>query len=98
VLALLVLCLLGVSDDDVADDYHLTQHGTARWLAWAAEAQPALLESMADQPAAYLASPREAPLMLLAALRRDHGSVEAYVAGIGVEDATVARLRSALLA
>jgi protein-tyrosine phosphatase len=98
VVALLVLGLLGVSDDDMADDYHLTQHGTSRWLSWAEQAEPQMLEAMADQPVAYLASPREAALGLLDELRRRHGSVEAYVAGIGVTDATVERLRSGLLA
>lgn len=97
VLAMLLLSLLGVADDDVADDYHLTQHGTARWLAWAVDAEPALLESMADQPPAYLSSPREAALGLLAALRQQHGSVEAYAAGIGVDGSAVASLREVLL-
>jgi len=92
-----VLSLLGLSDEDVADDYHLTQHGTARWLAWAVEADPALLEAMADQPVEYLASPREAPLRLLEVLRHDHGSVEGYAAHIGVGDEAVAHLRATLL-
>lgn len=98
VVAMLVLGLLGVDDEDVADDYHLTQHGTARWLVWAEEAQPEVLEAMAAQPPEYLASPREAALVLLDELRRRYGSVESYVAGIGVEDGTVERLRTGLLA
>jgi protein tyrosine/serine phosphatase len=97
VVAMLVLGLLGVVDDDVADDYHLTQHGTSRWLTWAQEAEPQMLEAMADQPVAYLASPREAALSLLDELRRRHGSVEGYVAGIGVDEGTIARLRATLL-
>lgn len=97
VLAIVVLALLGVDDEQVADDYHLTQHGTARWLAWASTADPDLLEAMATQPPAYLAAPRDAALVTLDAVRRRHGSVEAYVAGIGVQDATVERLRSTLL-
>jgi len=97
VLAVIVLSLLGLSDEDVADDYHLTQHGTARWLAWAVEADPALLEAMTDQPVEYLASPREAPLRLLEVLRHDHGSVEGYAAHIGVGDEAVAHLRATLL-
>ena len=52
---------------------------------------------MADQPPAYLSSPREAALGLLAALRQQHGSVEAYAAGIGVDGAAVASLREVLL-
>jgi protein tyrosine/serine phosphatase len=98
VLAFLVLGLLGVSDDDMADDYHLTQHGTARWLAWTEATEPAVLEAMADQPAAYLASPRDAAFAFFDELRTRYGSAEAYVAGIGVDETTVDRLRTTLLA
>lgn len=97
VLAMLVLALLGVADDEIAADYHLSRHGTARWLTWVAETRPSVLEEMVDQPKAFLDSPEEVAHRVLEALRAEHGSPEAYVAGIGVDDATVERLREALL-
>jgi rhodanese-related sulfurtransferase len=97
VLAMVTLALLGVSDEDIAADYHLSSHGTARWLAWVGDTRPEVLESMADQPVAYLQAPPEVALQVLAAVRAEHGSVEGYVAAIGVPDATVERLRTSLL-
>lgn len=97
VLAALVLSALGVPDDVVAADYHLSAIAVDQLVAWLKATRPDLNEEMARQPKAFLSSPPEAMLTFLDELRARFGSVEGYLACIGVGDDRVAALRQALL-
>ena len=97
VIAMLVLSVVGVDDDVIAADYALTEEGMVRIRAYF-EAHPELYGNVMENPApAYLASPAEVMHQVLARVRDEHGSVENLLNAIGVTDATLARLRSAML-
>ncbi|MDI1465521.1 tyrosine-protein phosphatase [Catellatospora sp. KI3] len=92
VVVALVLALCGVADADIAADYHRTEQGTARFLAWRDRHRPGKLPL---EP--YLAStPAEAMLVFLADLRRLHGSIEAYLLSSGLTSAEITALRTRL--
>ena len=97
VLAAIVLSLLGVEDEVIAHDYSLSGIGMRRFRDWFAKTFPDRVEAMADQPAAFMDAPAEAMQRFLASLQERHGSVDAYVAGIGVPDDVVRDLRANLL-
>jgi protein-tyrosine phosphatase len=93
VVCALVLSLLGVSDDDIATDYALTEVSMASLTAYLRVHNPAAIEGndhMFD-------SPREAMLVFLADLRGRHGSVPGFVREIGISDQQIAALRGHLL-
>jgi protein-tyrosine phosphatase len=95
VLAAVLLALLGVDDDDVAADYHLSRDQVARIMARRRARRG--LDPMIDQPDVMLDAPPGAITGLLAGIRERHGSIERYAAEIGVGAETVAGLRAALL-
>jgi protein-tyrosine phosphatase len=97
VLAALVLALVGVDDDTVATDYGLSRLGMDRLVEWIRATYPDRLDTMADQPAVFLDAPDAAMHLFLEELRAAHGSVEAYVASIGVGHEVVVALQANLL-
>jgi protein-tyrosine phosphatase len=96
-LAALVLSSLGVDDEQVVADYALSDHSRARLLEWAREADPQIVEAIESMPAVFLAADPVAMEDLLALIRQAHGSTREYVMSLGVEDADLARLETALL-
>ncbi|WP_406858957.1 tyrosine-protein phosphatase [Streptomyces sp. HUAS MG47] len=93
-LAALVLTLLGVDEDTVAADFALTELATERLIADWRAAHP----GRELRWPGYGRAPEEIIRLTLADLRTTYGSVEAYVRDhVGVDDATVARLRERLL-
>jgi protein tyrosine/serine phosphatase len=97
VVAAITLSLMGVPDDDIAEDYSLSELAIPRWQEWAAEHRPELLAEISRFPEPWHTAPPEAIHLLLAALRAEYGGVEQYAAGIGVGPDTVAHLRANLL-
>lgn len=97
VLAALVLSALGVDDERVAADYHLSASAVERLVAWLNLTRPDLSEEMSRQPQALLSCPPEAMRRFLHALRAQYGSVDGYLTGIGVRARTSNGLRQALL-
>ena len=87
------LALLGVQDEEIALDYHLSEHFTRRWLAWKA----AQSGSVPELPLNLLYTPEEAMLLLLKRLRERHGSVRGYLLGAGLAPAAIAVLRARYL-
>jgi protein-tyrosine phosphatase len=92
----LLLALLGVPDDAIADDYALSGVNLEPLISeW--------LDHMSDEPAErarlrILATPnREAMLEMLDHLRTRYGSAESYLRAGGLTDDQAARLRSRLL-
>lgn len=97
VLAALVLDAMGVEDDVIAADYHLSAVAMDRLVAWVRTTRPEIAEHMARQPAAFLECPPEAILGFLNALRARHGSARGYLHDIGISHETVDTLRHVLL-
>jgi protein-tyrosine phosphatase len=98
VVAAVVLGLLGVAREDIADDYHLSAAAMDAFTAWIESELPEASDAMSKQPKEYLEAPAEAMLSFLAEVDRIHGSVEDLVLQLGVAPATVDRLRATLLA
>lgn len=97
VLAALVLSLLGVDDELIVADYALSAHAMDDLVERLRADTPDALSAMNDQPSAYLAAPPEAMARVLAHIAREWGSVEGYVADIGVDATVTAALRATLL-
>ncbi|HEX2384392.1 MAG TPA: tyrosine-protein phosphatase, partial [Acidimicrobiales bacterium] len=97
VVAAIVLDLLGVRDDDIADDYSLSRLGMDRFRAWIIETYPEAADAMSDQPQAFLDAPAEAMHLFLAGLREQHGSVYDYAVSLGVSGDVLHAVRENLL-
>ncbi|WP_027341039.1 tyrosine-protein phosphatase [Hamadaea tsunoensis] len=88
-----LLDLLGVSDEDIAADYHFTERATRRFMAWYREGHPETPDLVP-----YLdVTPAEVILTFLGQLRARHGSVTAYLMGNGLTEEDIAALRSIYL-
>ncbi|HEY3503849.1 MAG TPA: tyrosine-protein phosphatase [Actinocatenispora sp.] len=93
VVAAVVLALLGVPDETIAEDYAASQASEEQYFAWRARQRP-------DEPPVIgngNAAPAEAILTFLAALRMRYGSVAGYVERAGLDRAGRAALRARLL-
>jgi protein-tyrosine phosphatase len=97
VVAAIVLDVLGVQDDDIADDYSLSRLGMDRFKAWIIETYPEAADAMSDQPQAFLDAPTEAMHLFLSGLRERHGSVHEYVTSLGVTGDVIEAVRENLL-
>jgi hypothetical protein len=94
VVAAVTLSLLGVSDADIAEDYHLSERAEPANWEWYRSRDSNLV---GKRWLHITVSPPQGMLDFLTELRRRHGSVEAYAASIGVTPGHVAALRSHLL-
>jgi len=83
----LTLALLGVSDDDIAADFALTNLGQARYRAWAEQSSRPVFRGLATPEAAMLGTLEE--------LRARYRSAEDYARIIGFAD--IDKLKDALL-
>ena len=97
ILAAVVLRLLGVSVDDIADDYALSQPAMDEIFGW-------IRANVADGPEILrrctpvaLRAERATMLRFLERVEDRHGSMEALVSTAGVPIDTVKRLRNTLL-
>jgi protein-tyrosine phosphatase len=96
VAAALLLGSLGVSAEDIAHDYNLTGlHLRAHAHRFNRQAER--LSISHEQMVAILDTEAEAMHRFLEEITRRHGSIEGAVSSLGVEDETLARLRTALL-
>jgi protein-tyrosine phosphatase len=97
IVAALLLALLGVPDDAIVADYHLTDRSLAPSLAWADANDPEWAALMAAFPPWLLRAPGERMQAFLDILRARHGSIDGYLADAGVSGRVVGRLRDRLL-
>lgn len=96
IIAALLLGLAGVDDDTIAQDYALTAELTASLrVAWRAEAEAAGAD-MEKHDRMTTAKP-EYMLGTLAHLHTKYGGIDGYLRAIGVDAATIGRLRSRLV-
>jgi protein-tyrosine phosphatase len=94
VIAALVLSLLGVDRDIIADDYHLSE--AAEPAVWAYYARERAVPP-ADRWRRITISPRAGILHLLDDLALRYGSVRAYAQSIGVTGGQIAAMKTHLL-
>ncbi len=98
VLAALVLRLLGVPATAVADEYALSEIGTARWEASLAAGNPDDTQATWSYvPPAMLTAERRTMLEFLRQLDADFGSVQGFARQARISTATVGRLHAALV-
>lgn len=94
VLAALLLGLLGVAEETIAEDYALSSVAEERYNSWLRATG-----SAAEIPPAHLvATPREAMLLFLRELRDRHDGPAGYAAAAGLGGPALAALRDHLLA
>lgn len=90
IVSALTLSLLGVSDDDVADEYALSTEGFVRLVEWERQ-------TFGEQAPVHKPSARETMLHYLAGLRERHGSILGYVRDAGLTEAQITSLAVHLL-
>ncbi len=98
VLAALILRLLGVPADTVADEYALSELGTARWEASLAAGNPDDTQTAWGYvPPAMLTAEKHTMLAFLRQLDGEYGSVDGFARRALLSPETLGRLRAALL-
>jgi len=97
VLVAVLLALLGVPDETVADDYALSANAMDAVLARLLERLPDQEEVIRSVAATMLSTTPANIVALLDGLREEHGSVEGYAAAHGAGPEVVAALRDGLL-
>ena len=96
ILAALVLGLLGVGDDTIVADYAASRPAMERMMAYLVETYPDGRSELERRASSMLSSEPAAMHEFLATLRREYGSLDAFVESIGVKSAPQ-YLRLALL-
>jgi protein-tyrosine phosphatase len=94
VVSALTLALLGVPDEDIADDYTMSELVEPQSWAYIMRDRP---DKLAERWSHLTVSPREGMLRFLDELRARHGSIEAYAASVGVSADHVDAMRAHLL-
>lgn len=97
VLAALLLDVLGVPPERIAEDYARSAAAMERLSEWIAANHPEAADMMAQQPAALMACPPEAMRAFLDDLTDRHGGAEGYLLAHGIESEIVLSLRGQLL-
>lgn len=98
IVAALLLSSLGVPDELIGADYHLSERAIRPALAWAEENEPAMVAEIGQLPEWAFLAREPTVLAFLDMLRERHGSIEAYLVDAGVEIPTLDTLRARLLA
>jgi protein-tyrosine phosphatase len=95
-LSAILLSLLGVPEETVVADYALSQEAMGRLKEKIIRKYPDSADMLNSIEGVFSAEPDQMHT-LFSYLHEHYGSVDRYVAGIGVADGVVARLRSTLL-
>jgi protein-tyrosine phosphatase len=91
----MVLSLLDVPDDEIANDYALTALSEPAYIAWMRSVDPA--SAAKAQPPFYTQTPADAMRLTMAELRDRHGTPRDYLLRSGMTEQTLQRLRSGLI-
>lgn len=97
VLLALVLDVIGVSHEDIAADYGLSDESISRLIAFL-ERTGRVLEGTPEEVRARLATPPEKMAGFLRLLQAHYGGAAAYLSANGVREATLQRVRELLIA
>jgi len=96
VLTAIVLGILGVTDEDIIEDYTLTapymKELINRW-----NNDPKAAEALENVPEYLLEASPESMTFFLSTLKREYGSVRGYIEAYGAEVSLIHRLQTALL-
>ncbi len=93
-IAALTLSLVGVADNDIEEDYALTELSEDAYKAWLARTDP--VEAAKIPPPFYVQTPALAMKLTLTELRERHGSVADYLARHGVTRKHIDALKAGL--
>jgi protein-tyrosine phosphatase len=94
IISAVALSLLGVSDEDIADDYQLSELAEKPIWDFHASTHPEMRDKRWLH---FTVNPREAMLGVLADVRARHGSVAGYAESVGVSAEHIAAMRAHLL-
>jgi protein tyrosine/serine phosphatase len=94
VISAVTLSLLGVPDEDIADDYQLSELAEEASWEFNVRTRPELRGKRWQH---ITVSPRAAMLGVLADIRAQHGSVAAYAESVGLTPTHLAAMRAHLL-
>lgn len=97
ILAAVVLGLLGVPDEVIAEDYAISHEAMVRMNAWLIDTQPDLALDPGRYPASVFEARPATMTRFLEHLRNTHGSVEGLVRDLGVGGETVEGIRANLV-
>ncbi len=97
VVAAVLLGLVGVAPEVIAEDYHLSAAAMTAFTDWILLEYPEAVDAMSRQPPEYLEAPAEAMLGFLTEVEARYGSMEGVAHHLGVTDAVIARLRATLV-
>jgi len=90
--AMMMLTIVGVSDDLVVADFELSNNGMERLRAWAESYDSNLRERLGNAPAAFLAADGRALRDLMVGWVAEHGSMRTFARRLGVSDEAMTRL------
>jgi protein tyrosine/serine phosphatase len=97
IIAALILSVLGVPDDAIVADYHLSERALEPTIAWAEVNDPDMATWMANAPPWMLRCPAPTMQAFLDILRAQHGSIEGFLTDAGLEADVTEVLRARLL-
>lgn len=97
VVAAIVLALLGVDDDEIAADYARSGPGVVAMFEWLQANRPEVIMGVRGKMSPDEEAPRDTMHLVMAEVRRRHGSVEGYARSIGVDADGIEALRASLL-
>jgi hypothetical protein len=95
--AAVLLSLLGVSDDDIADDFTLSGDEVVALVEWLRSREDFENHPMMNQPEELLRAPRGAMELFLARVTAEYGSLRDWVLTLDVPSETIEILRARLL-
>jgi protein-tyrosine phosphatase len=98
VVAALLLSALGVADEAIVDDYRRSDGTVEAWLKWAEERDPeTAARFVGSTPRWVMQAPARVMRGFLGRLWETFGSIEGYLAAIGVDGPVVGALRDRFL-
>jgi protein-tyrosine phosphatase len=89
--------LLGVSAEDIVDDYELSAEAMPALHEMFVATHPEQAAMITSQPSVLAAAPRSALVGALDEVRNDHGSIERYLVTAGLSSSVFAALRALMI-
>jgi len=96
ILAAVLLSILGVADDDIIEDYVLSEPYMDELLSQAND-DPEMAEFIKHLPDFFWKAAPESMALFLSTLRQEYGSVKDYLTAQGIEPSLIRRLENSLL-
>ena len=96
ILAAVLLSVLGVADDDIIEDYSLSEPYMDELLSQAND-NPEMADFTQHLPGFFWKAAPESMMMFLSTLQREYGSVTDYLHAQGAEKSLIRRLEDVLL-